>query len=248
MFHQQGCHGHVVVGPLPDDVRARLAALPGEWLEYDAPSGAIVVHHIQPTRGPSLPTIAHELVRMLSEIPVERHQAILGGELHVHTEDSPHVVRLRVERGGSVRIDWAHPRFAETRGQLYTDGREIPIDPVFCRLNGQVTFAVTDPVRVAHAIQRLADTYEGLYPEGDFRAQADTASGTVRVEMRDVNLDARLLVRQMTRHAAAGSLSGSMEVSSFDERYPDELVQLVFRDGAIWVQEPRLFDETANAS
>lgn len=248
MFHHEGCHGRVVVGPLPEDVRARLAALPGEWLEYDAPSGAIVVHHIQPTGGPSLPTIAHELVRMLSEIPVERHEAILGGEFLVHTEDSPHVVRLRVERGGGVRIDWAHPRFPETRGQLYADGREIPIDPVFCRLNGQVTFAVTDPVRVAQAIQRLADTYEGLYPEGDFRTQADTAGGTVRVEMSDVNLDARLLLRHLTRHAAAGSLTGSMEVSSFDERHPDERVRLVFRDGAIWVQEPHLFDETANAS
>jgi len=247
MYYEEGCHGRVVVGPLPEVTRARLAALPGEWLEYDAPSGAIVVRHIQPTSSPSLPTIAHELVRMMAEISVEQHEAILGGEFHVHTDDSPHLVRLKVARGGGVRIDWAHPHFAATRKRPYTDGREIPIDSVFCRLNGKVRLTATDPGRAAHALQQLADTYEGLYPEGDFRALTD-AGGSVRVEMKDVNLDARLLVAELGRHAVPGTLAGSVDVSSFDERHPDEQVRLVFQEGQVWVQEPYLFDEPAVSS
>ncbi len=117
MFHEQGCQGRVLIGPLPDAVHAHVLTLPGEWLEYDAPSGAIVVRHIQPTAAPCLPTIVAELVRMLATVPVELHDAVTDGDLFVHTEDSPHVVRLRVEKGGAVRITWAHPRFAGAQRQ-----------------------------------------------------------------------------------------------------------------------------------
>jgi len=243
MFYEEGCHGRVVVGPLREEIRAALAALPGEWLEYDAPSGAIVVRHIQPTSAPSLPTIAHELVRMLSEIPVDLHDAILGGDFFVHTEDSPHLVRLRVERGGSVRISWAQPRYTETRRAPYRSEAQIPVEPVVCRLNGGVTFTAPDPAKAARDVQRLADTYEGLYPEGHFHAATDAATGTVRVEMRDANLDARLLVARLSALATAGSVTGAVEVSSFDERRPDDRVRLVFQGGETWVQEPYLFDE-----
>ena len=42
MFYDTGCYGRVTLGPLPTDVQRRLAALPGEWLEYDPDEGAIV--------------------------------------------------------------------------------------------------------------------------------------------------------------------------------------------------------------
>ena len=73
MFYDPGCFGRVELGTLPVDVQRRLAALPGEWLEFDAPSGAIVVRYVQPTSSPSLPTIAGELVRIISEIPGACH-------------------------------------------------------------------------------------------------------------------------------------------------------------------------------
>jgi hypothetical protein len=245
MFYGEGCHGRVQVGSLPGDVAARLTALPGEWLEFDAGAGAIVVRHIQPTAAPSLPTIAAELVRMLGEIPLEFHGPIAGGDLHVHTEDSPHLVRVRVDGGGGVRIDWAHPDYAASRRRPY-DAEAIPIDGVYCRLNGSVTFGAADATGAARELQRVADTYEGLYPEGDFRATASPAAdGTVRVALRDVNLDPRLLVDRLTRLAAQGSLRGTVEVGSFDDRHPDERVRLVFQDGAVLVQEPCLFPDAA---
>jgi hypothetical protein len=240
-----GCHGRIQVGPLPDAVRARLAALPGEWLEYDAPSGAIVVRHIQPTGSPTLPTIAHELVRMLAAIPVELHPDIPGGELLVHAEDSRHVVRLGVARGGGLRIDWAHPTFDAARRRPYQAGEQIPVDAVFCRLAGRLTFTAPDAARAARELQRLADTFEGLYPEGLFRATAGPAAGSVQVEMRDANLDARALVTAATALATPGTLDGAVEVTSFDERYPDDRVRLVFRADGVWVEEPALFTQPA---
>ena len=47
MFYDTGCYGRIDVGELPADVQRRLAALPGEWLEFDPDADAIVVRHIQ---------------------------------------------------------------------------------------------------------------------------------------------------------------------------------------------------------
>jgi hypothetical protein len=247
MFHEQGCHGRVLVGPLPRAVEAELASLPGEWLEYDGPSDAIVVRHIQPTTGPCLPTITSELVRLLAAIPLELHSQIGGGDLLVHTEDSPHVVRLRVEQGGGLRITWAHPCFANAPRQPYAATR-IGIDPVFCRLSGELTLHAADPGRAAKEIQRLADTFEGLYPEGDFQTSADKTHHTVLVRMHDANVDARVLVERLLKIASPGSAEGAIDVSSFDERYPDDRVRVVFEKGQAWVEEPALFNETPAAA
>jgi hypothetical protein len=243
MLHETGCHGRIVVGPLDPMVSARLATVPGEWLEFDAPSNAIVVRHIQPSSEPSLPTIAAELVRMLADIPVEAHTAIEGGDLFVQTEDSPHVVRIRVTRGGGVRLDWAHPDFARGRKQPFAAGEQIPIDPVYCRLNGSVTFKAADAARAAQELQQAADTYEGLYPEGDFRAQV--VGTDVSVTMRDVNLDARLLIRRVNELATAGSADGTVDVSSFDDRHPDARLRVLFETGAVWIQEPYYWPDAA---
>lgn len=243
MFYEEGCHGRVTLGSLPDEVADRLAALPGEWLEFDPPTGAIVVRHVQPTAGPTLPTIAAELVRMLTEIPVDLHTQIPGGAFFIHTEDSPHLVRLRVAPGGGLRMDWAHPEFAKARKQPYAGGSAIPIEGVYSRLNGSVTLRVGDPARAARELQQAADTYEGLYPEGDFRAKPGSAPGTADVTMRDVNLDPRVLVERLLALADSGSLRGTVDVTSFDDRRPDDRVRLIFQDGEAWVQEPYYFPD-----
>jgi hypothetical protein len=244
MFYEEGCQGRVLVGSLPPDVGRRLSALPGDWLEFDAPAGAIVVRHIQPTAAPTLPTIAAELVRMIGEIPVELHDRIEGGELFVHTEDTPHLVRLRVAPGGGIRLDWAQPGFNAGRKQPYSDTEPTPIEEVYCRLNGTVTLGATDPAAAARRLQHAADTYEGLYPEGDFQAVAE--SGLVRVTMRDVNLDPRLLVAQLEALAAHGSLRGAIEVTSFDDRRPDDRFRILFQDGKAWIQEPCFWPEPSS--
>lgn len=244
MTFRDGCDGRVKVGPMPDAVRGRLLGLPGEWLEYDPASDTIVVRHVQPTGNPTLPTIVHELVSMLTTIPVEFHEDIPGGELLVHAEENPHVVRLRVLRGGALRIDWAHPRFAEGSRRRYAGERDIPVDGVFCRLAGRVTFRSPDAARAARDLQRVADTFEGLYPEGSFHATPAPAGDAVLVEMRDTNLDAALLVERLTALATPGSLDGAVEVASFDERHPDDRVRFLFRADGVWVQDAALFDET----
>lgn len=242
MFHDQRCRGRVALGSLPECTRARLVALPGEWLEFDPPSDAVVVRHIQPSAAPCLPTIAQELVRMLASVPVELHDAIPGGDLYVHTEDSPHVVRLRVEAGGAVRISWAHPRFVGAPRQRYTPDA-IAIDAVFCRLTGTVRFAAAEPAGAARELQRLADTFEGLYPEGHFQASAGAARGTVHVEMEDANVDIRLLVGRLLDLATPGSAEGAVQVGTFDVHYPDDCARVVFERGEAWVEQATLFDE-----
>jgi len=243
MFYQEGCHGRVHVGSLPTDVARRLSALPGEWLEFDPPARAVVVRHIQPTSAPTLPTITAELVRMLGEIPVQHHVGIEGGEFFVHTEDSPHLVRIRVAAGGGIRIDWAQPDFAAARKRPYGEAGSIPIEGVYCRLNGTLTLEAPDPAGAAQALQHAADTYEGLYPEGDFQASA-TAGAAVQITMRDVNLDPRLLLERLRALATPGSLRGAIDVSSFDDRRPDDRVRVLLQDGGVFVQEPYFWPDT----
>jgi hypothetical protein len=97
-----------------------------------------------------------------------------------------------------------------------------------CRLNGTVTPQAGDAG--GGGSSSGPDTYEGLYPEGDFRATPGKRPGTVDVELRDVNLDPRLLVGRLLPLADAGTLHGSIEVRSFDDRRPDDCIRLLFQD------------------
>lgn len=241
MFYDTGCYGQVVLGDLPEPVRQRLAALPGDWLEYDGGIGAVVVRHIQPSAGPCLPTIAGELVRMLSEVPEAWRDAIPGGDLFVHTERSAQLVRLRVGPGGAVGIEWAHPDYSASQPQLYTGGHLEMVEPRVQRLNGRVAFTTTNPAQAARALEVVADTYEGLYPEGDLVVTTDEARGGVEADVRDLNLDALLLVARLQELAAPGSLAGDLKVSSFAAVVPEQQLRFVFKGGMTWVQRPVLW-------
>ena len=67
MFYDQGCIGRVELGAIPGELADRLSGIPGEWLEYEPASMAIVVRHVEPTSTRHLPAIA------LSETPPARH-------------------------------------------------------------------------------------------------------------------------------------------------------------------------------
>ena len=242
MFYDTGCYGAVMLGELPEEVQERLAALPGDWLEYDAPTGMIVVRHIQPSAGPSLPHIAGELVRILAELPEAAQAEVPGGELFAHTETSQ-LVRLKVEAGGALKIEWAHPDYEKARPQPWQGERLEIVEPRVQRLNGRVTFATQDPARAVRELETLADTYEGLYPEGELVVTPDPSRPGVSLEVRDLNLDVLLLVDALRRLAAAGSLAGHIEVSSFATVYPEQHLRFVFRDGAPWVQRPVLWED-----
>jgi hypothetical protein len=248
MFYDAGCYGRVMLGELSEPVQQRLAALPGEWLEFDAPTGMIVVRHIQPSASPGLPAIAGELVRMLGEIPETSQDAIPGGDLFVHTEHQAQLVRLRVEPGGALRIEWAHPDYTKAQPKLWTGERLEMVEPRVQRLNGRVSFATKDPARAVGELAAIADTYEGLYPEGDLVVTPDASRTGVAVEVRDLNLDVLLLVERIQQLASPGSLAGDVEVSSFAAIVPEQHLRFVFKDGRTWVQRPVLWEEAGRAS
>jgi hypothetical protein len=234
----------VELGDIPKPVAKRLAAIPGEWLEFDPPSGAVVVRHVEPTSTRHLPAISCELVRIFSEIPAEFHGQIPGGDLFVHTEEEQgQLVRIRVEAGGTIHIQWAHPEFKRALRRPYMGGTELTIDPEVQRLDGTVTFRSPTPENAAMALHDLAGDFEGLYPEGDCVARA-TGGSQVELKMKEVNLDAALLVGLLQKLADPRSLSGGFEVSSFGTVLPERQLRFLFEDGKLWVQHPLLWDET----
>ncbi len=241
------CHGRVDLGELPTDVRARLASIPGEWLEYDPESGAVLVRYVQPTEAPVLAATASELVRILDEIPYDLQTRIPGGDLFVRTEESEQLIRLRVTAGGALHIRWAHPGYDGALQRPYSDGHEIAIESFEQRLNGSIELGAADPQAAASELQDLADTFEGLYPEGDFRAEADASDGTVRVALSEVNLDAVLLIERMQALAEPRSLRGWLDVSSFEDAAPEHLARVLFKKGEVWVQHPLLWSDPPEA-
>lgn len=244
MFYDQGCVGRVELGTLPAEIADRLAAIPGDWLEFDPFSGAIVVRHVEPTAAKHLPSIALELIRIFSEIPAELHGHIPGGDLFVHTEDEHgQLVRIRVEPGGTIHFQWAHPDFRRALRRPYMGGSELTIDPEVQRLDGKVTFRSPTPESAAVTLQDLADTFEGLYPEGDCVARAAGGS-EVELSMREVNLDAVRLVALLKELADPRSLSGGFEVSAFGTVLPETRLRFLFEDGRLWVQHPLLWSDT----
>lgn len=239
MSHISECHGRIELGELPDEVRAKLATLPGDWLEFDPGAGAIVVRHVEPTDAPVLASTASELVRILNDIPYDLQTRIPGGDFFVHTEATGELVRLQVKSGGALSIEWAHPDYEGAARKPYGDGHEITIEPYEQRLNGRVEFVSKEAETAAHELQVLADTFEGLYPEGDFRATAD--GSTVRVDMADVNLDVKLLLNRLVLLAEPNTLFGRVDVSSFGDSLPEHLVRILIDTGEVWVQHPLLW-------
>jgi len=240
MSYQSGCHGRVVLGALPADVQRHLASLPGEWLEYDPQTGAIEIGHIQPSTGPILPTVTVELVRILSEIPYDLQSDIKGGDFFVHTEEpATQLVRIRVEAGGSMHIQWAHPEYAGAAKEPWSEKVTITTPEWEHRLNGKISFAADDGPAAIASLRSLADTFEGLYPEGDFETTAE--GELVTVTLTDVNLDGRLLTNRLVEIARPGTLSGRFDIGSFADFVPENLVRVLFEDGAASVQHPLLW-------
>ena len=249
MYPDHGCHGEVLLGSLPAEVEQKLAQLPGEWLEFEPETRRVVVRHAQPSSRPTLPAVAGELVQMLAAIPAELHPGIEGGDFFVHTDETAQYARLQVQRGGVVRLQWAHPDFARAAKRPYRGREETRLDPVIQRLDGRVVFVADDAEAAANALEQLADEFEGLYPQGERTARSDARSGRVEFEMEALNLDSHLLIERLGELAREGSLDGRFTVSSFGrEVQPEESVRIVFDEGRVLVQHALLWpDGTAAA-
>jgi hypothetical protein len=242
VFCETGCFGRVVLGELPPETQRRLAAVPGEWLEFDPLTGAIVVRHCQPSSAPCLPTIASELERMLAEVPASQRPAIRGGDLYVHTESKGEFVRLRIQPGGDLRVTWAHPDYSQAERKAFT-GHESLVPPQVQRLKGCVSLITPVPARAVQELEALADAYIGLYPEGELLASADERQGKVLLQLNDVNLDVLLLIKRLAELAAPQTLSGRIDVSAFAAVSPDHYARFLFEEGKVWVQRPALWEE-----
>ncbi len=244
MFYDQGCFGRIELGDIPREVADRLSRVPGDWLEFDPPTSAIVVRHVEPTSSHHLPAIAFELVRLFTEIPAELHEEIPGGALFVHTEDEKgQLIRLRVMPGGAIHVRWAHPDFKTATRQAYQGGEEILIDPEVQRLDGSVTFRAQDAGEAARQLKELVDTFDGLYPEGDCTARV-VEGMVVEISLREVNLDAAALIDLLQEVAVPGTLSGRFQVSSFGTLLPENQLRILFEAGGVLVQRPLLWPET----
>jgi hypothetical protein len=199
-----------------------------------------VVRHVQPSSSPSLPTIAGELLRMIAEVPNGQKGAIAGGDLLVHTDDRLQLVRLRVEKGGALHVRWAHPDYAGAERREWTRGAHALVESRVQRLNGRAAIEARDPRRAVRDIEKLADTFEGLYPEG--ACLVSMTGLRVEVKLDDVNLDAELLVDLLLRLATPGTLDGTIEVSSFASEAPEHDARFVMEAGRVWIQRPVLWD------
>lgn len=243
MFGDHGCTGEVALGNLPDEIREQLAGLPGEWLEYEVDRSVVVKRHAQPSSGPDLPVIAGELVQILAVVPPELHQAIPGGDFFVHDADTRQYVRLHVQPGGVLELQWAHPDYAASSRHAYRGRTETAIDPYYQCLNGRVSFRGRD-AQAGHRVLELSDAWEGLYPGGECRVVAEGAVTTI--DLRDLNLDAHLLVDRLLEVAAEGTLDGGFEVTSFGrEVRPEDSLRVVFERGQAFVQHPVLWPSPA---
>ncbi len=240
---EPGCFGRIQLGPLPEEVRRRLARVEAEWLEFDPSTGDLLLRPVEPVPIPPLPTIARELVGYLVEIPPEHHAAIRGGDFFVHLEEGGgQLVRFRVEKGGALRIQWAHPHFRRALRRPWAEGVPIPVDPEVQRLNGEVAFECPSAGEAAASLEALVEGFEGLYPEGDFVVRALDAK-RVEVTLKDVNLDAARFVKRLLELSEPRTLTGRFEVSAFGPNPPEHRLRFLFEDGRVWIQHPLLWAE-----
>jgi hypothetical protein len=241
MYADHGCRGEIRLGTMPPEIAERLASVPGVWLEYEATKCRIVVRHAQPSSGPALPLITGELVQLLSVIPTQLHAGVEGGDLFVHTHDTQQFVRIHVEEGGVLRLQWARPDFGRGERTAYRGRCETIIDPCVQKLDGEVEFRAEDPRRAAASVMKLAGTFEGLYPEGQCEAVAK--DDRVKVSMQALNLDSHALIEMLDEVATEKSLAGAFTVSTFGEALPDGELRIVFEDGTAFAQHPVLWPE-----
>jgi len=233
------CTGCVELGKISEETQHRLEQTEASWLEFAPDPPSLVVRHVQPDNLPPLREMAGELFALLTEVGEEERRQIPGGALYYRDEQNGQYVRLKVLKGGSLTVSWAHPDYEHAQWERY-HGQTVPIvfEP-YQRLNGRVIFDGSSA-----AAEEVTDVLEhslGQYSQGDYTITS-TVDG-VEIAFQDVNADVVELVKVMREVAKAGSLQGDIEVSSFRAGDLEDYCRFVFRAGEAWVVRPSLWKD-----
>ena len=231
------CSGELAVGELAPDTRERLGQLGGEWLEYEAGSGRVVVRHVQPGGAPALQTVPAELIAILESLAPAERERMRGGTLVVR--DRTGVAMRLVVEAGEIRIQW--PR------EDWTHAVEVPVveametvEPASARVSGAIRFEA--PAGARAALVDFVERFEGLYPEGDLRL--DREGTEVRVELRGINVGPGELLDKLRALARPPqSLTGALEVGSFKPNALERDFRLTIAGGEARAERPALWRE-----
>jgi hypothetical protein len=231
------CGGEIAVGELSPATRERLAQLGGEWLEYDAPAGRVVVRHVQPGGAPALQAVPAEAIAILEALAPEERERVRGGTLVVR--DRTGVALRLVIDAGEVRIQW--PR------EDWTHAVEVPValalgavEPTSARVSGALRFSAPPGARAR--LVEFVERFEGLYPDGDLRLDRDGAE--VRVELCGINVGPRELLAELRGLAQPPqSLAGALEIGSFVPNALERDFRLTIAAGEARAERPALWRE-----
>jgi len=231
------CSGEVALGELAVESRERLVAFAGEWLEFDAGAGRIVVRHVQPGGAPALSAVPAELIAMLETLAPGERERLRGGALVVR-DRSGILLRLVVEPG-EVRIQWPHEDWSHAT-EVPLDQALAQIEAVSARISGTLRFEAAAGARAK--LVDFIETFEGLYPDGDLRLDRD--GSTVRVELRGVNVGPEELLAKLRELAEPpASLEGDLKVGSFSAHALEREFRLQLRAGEARAERPSLWRE-----
>jgi len=237
------CTGCVELGKISQETQRRLEQTESNWLEFAPDPASLVVRHVQPDNLPPLREMAGELFAFLSEIGEEERARIPGGALYYRDEQNGQFVRLKVMRGGSLTVSWAHPDYEHAQWERYLGQTVSVVFEPYQRLNGRVIFDGS-----CAAAEEVTDVLEhslGQYAQGDYTITCTVDS--VEIAFQDVNADVLELVKVMGEIAKPGSLQGDIEVSSFRAGDIEDYCRFVFRAGEAWVVRPSLWKDLPEA-
>jgi hypothetical protein len=229
--------GRIDLGAVSPETAERLELLDGEWLEYSPEERALVVCHVQPGGAPTLAALPAELIALLDALAPEEREAVPGGALVVR-DRSGIVLRLVVARG-EIQVQWPHEDWSRAE-PVPLDPALSAVDPASARVSGSVRLA-TRPGAEDSLVELVAH-FDGLYPEGNLMVERE--NGTLRAELRDVNVGPEQLLATLKRLAdPPESLEAELEVGSFLPHALDGDFRLTVRAGRAQAARPALWPE-----
>jgi len=237
------CTGCVELGKISQETQRRLEQTKGSWLEFAPDPPSLVVRHVQPDNLPPLREIGGELFSLLSQIGVEERGRIPGGALYYRDEQNGQYVRLKVMRGGSLTVSWAHPDYEHAQWERYQGQTVVTVFEPYQRLNGRMVFDGSSA-----AAEEVTDVLEhslGQYAQGEYTITSSMDG--VEIALQDVNADVVELVKVMREVAKPGTLQGDIDVSSFRGGDLEDYCRFVFRTGDSWVVRPSLWKDLPEA-